>query len=375
MTKKFSILRYIAVITLVTGLFTVTGCDNDDGPPVYNGTVLELIKSDQFKETTTGSADNALDSLVKYLSLYADLEAALSGSAEVTFFAPSNTAFKNLLATPGFPSNISLISPDLIKGVLSYHIVDGKKAKGDLTAAATFDTKYTDASTSTVQKIEVNPDLTLKTGSINANIDVVVADQFANNGVVHVVESVMIPPSVGASLTPILGTIAGSVLLGKDFTLMARLIARADAGITDPTQRFVALLARPVGTGFTGATFFAVPNVVFEGAAAGGSATAFVDTFTTGASGTARAVLLNHYVNGRYAITATGTGVTKIENGTMMQPLSGATKTITAVANPASPTGIVVSNTPAVATSFKAIAVKDVAHLNGYIQVLGGILQ
>lgn len=386
MNQRFSaILRYTMALAVAASLTVMNGCNEDDGPAVFSGTVLDFIKSDQFKQTTTGSADNALDSLVKYVSLYPDLTAVLSGSADVTLFAPSNTAFKNLLATPGFPSNISLISPDLIKGVLSYHVVSAKKVKADLTSGTKVNTLFTDPSSPTApQAITVNADGTLLTGSTNNAIDIVVADQFATNGVVHVVESVMIPPTVGASLTPILGTMAGTVLLGKDFTLLARLVARADAGYVEDAStgklKVVSHLARPTSGTFTGATFFAPPNAVIEAAAssAGISATAFIDNFTTGADGTARKILLNHYVIGRYVVTA-ASGATTLTSGATLTPLAGATKNITVLTGQTvsaqNPYGVVLSNTPGTTTSFRPIVSKDVAHLNGYIQVFGGILQ
>ncbi len=386
MNQRFSaILRYTMALAVAASLTVMNGCNEDDGPAVFSGTVLDFIKSDQFKQTTTGSADNALDSLVKYVSLYPDLTAVLSGSADVTLFAPSNTAFKNLLATPGFPSNISLISPDLIKGVLSYHVVSAKKVKADLTSGTKVNTLFTDPSSPTApQAITVNADGTLLTGSTNNAIDIVVADQFATNGVVHVVESVMIPPTVGASLTPILGTMAGTVLLGKDFTLLARLVARADAGYVEDAStgklKVVSHLARPTSGTFTGATFFAPPNAVIEAAAssAGISATAFIDNFTTGADGTARKILLNHYVIGRYVVTA-ASGATTLTSGATLTPLAGATKNITVLTGQTvsaqNPYGVVLSNTPGTTTSFRPIVSKDIAHLNGYIQVFGGILQ
>jgi len=369
----------------MASLFVFSGCSNDDnGPTVFSGTVGAYVSDASFKEANTGSPDTALDSLAKYIALYPDLLVVLNATSDVTLFAPSNTAFKNLLATPGFPTQISLISPDLIKGVLAYHIVSGKKTKADLTAGTTLSSMFTDPNVpGTPQVIKVKDDGTLLTGSTNDNIDIVVADKMATNGVIQVVESVMIPPSVGASLTPILGTMAGTVLLGKDFTLLARLVARADNGVTEnPTiglLKIVTWLARPVAGDFTGATFFAPPNAVIEAAASaqGITGTQLVDSFSTGADGTARAVLRNHYVKGRYVVTA-ASGATTLTNGATLTPLSGDTKNITVLTGQAvsaqDPYGVVLSNTPGASSSFRPIVVKDVAHLNGYIQVFGGIL-
>ena len=93
MTKKlFSILRYTSIVALVASLFIISGCD-EDGPVIFGGTQLDFLKTEEFKQTITGSADNSLDSLVKYVSLYPELTAYISGTTEFTLFAPSNTAF------------------------------------------------------------------------------------------------------------------------------------------------------------------------------------------------------------------------------------------------------------------------------------------
>jgi len=390
MTQKlFSVFRYTAIVALVASLFIMSGCDEDEGPQVFNGTLLDYLKSNEFKQSTTGSADNALDSLVKYVSLYPDLAGLLSGSAEFTVFAPSNTAFKNLLLTPGFPPKISDISPTIVGGVLSYHFVEGKKLKADLTAGTKLNTKFTDpAAPGAAQIIEINANGTLKTGSTNQDLDIVVADKLANNGVVHIVESVLIAPSTGSSLTPILGTMAGTILLGKDFTFLAQIIAKADAGFTENPSagalKIASHLARPTSGTFTGATFFAPPNAVITAAAGSAGVTTYINNLTADA---ARSLLLRHYVIGKYVVTAaagstafstllpagstTGTGSISANVN-----LGGKSVTVSiSTASTQNPFGVAVSTTPTIANSFAPIVSKDLPHTNGVVQVIGGILQ
>jgi uncharacterized surface protein with fasciclin (FAS1) repeats len=354
----------MAVALLLT--LGVAGCDDDDdGPSVYNGTVLELLADARFKESASVSEDVALDSLNKYLSLNPSLTAVLQASPEVTLFAPSNTAFKSLLATPGFPANIADINPEIIAGVLAYHIVTSTNTKSELTENTELTTIYPAATAQ--DKIIVNADGTLKTGSSNQSIVITSEDNLATNGVVHVVGSVMIPQSVGATLTPILGTMAGTLLLGADFTFLADIIAKADAGFSETAtdKKVATLLANPSAS----ATFFATPDAVFS--QIGGDA--FVGTLT---AATARALLLNHYISGKYVVTASAAGTT-IVNGASYVPATGSSKTIVAVTGNSalSPYGVGISNTPSVATSFRPIVVKDLVHSNGVIQVFGGLLQ
>lgn len=356
----------MAVAVLIT--LGITGCDDDDdGPTVYDGTTLELLADAKFQQSAGASADVALDSLNKYLALNPSLTAVLQASPEVTLFAPSNTAFINLLATPGFPPNIADINPEIIAGVLAYHIVTSTVTRSELTSGASFTTIYPAATGD--DKIIVNADGTLKTGSSNQSIVIASADNLATNGVVHVVGSVMIPQSVGATLTPILGTMAGTVLLGADFTTLADLIAKADLGFTETATEIKVgnMLANPAAN----ATFFATPDAVFNSLP--GGASAFVSSLS---AAQARGLLLNHYAPGKYVVTA-ASGATTISNGGTISVATGPTKAITTVTGNAAlaPYGVGLSNTPLTPTSFRPIVVKDLAHSNGIIQVFGGLLQ
>ena len=374
---KSALLMLVAAIAL-----SLTSCDNgDDGPNVYNGSVLDLISSDQYKQSASVTADKALDSLVKYVSLYPDLVAKLDGSSDVTLFAPSNQAFINLIATPGFPSNIKLISPAIIQAVLSYHIVDGKKTKADLTSGTTLQSNFTDPSSpSAPQTITVNSNGTLiaAPNATNTDIDIVSSDNLANNGVVHIVESVMIPPSTGAVLVPILGKVAGTILLGKDFTNLAKVIIAADAAFTENAAnlqfKVSTWLAMPISNATTttanvnGITFFAPPNSVLgTPVLTEATANALIASEDKG-----RSFLLNHL------IVSDQVEIADIEDGlSQLTPLSGKTITVSKGTPSASnPLGVALSNgNPPTEASFRPIVQGDIAHSNGVLHVFAGALQ
>jgi uncharacterized surface protein with fasciclin (FAS1) repeats len=390
--RLLSLIKHTLLVAVVLATAGLSGCDNSDdnnGPVTFNGTIVDLINDTQFKQSASVSADVALDSLVKYLSVYPDLTTLLTGSSDVTLFAPSNTAFISLLATPGFPSDIKLINPDIIKGVLAFHIIpDAIKLKADLTSGASFSTAYPVATAD--DKIIVNSDGTLKTGSSNPNIEITKADNKALNGVVHVIKSVMIPQSVGATLTPILGTAAGTILLGKDFSYLAYLIGYADAGVA-VTSKISSVLASPIGTNNPeGITVFAPVNAVFNAAynAANSEPATNVPTaaqiqsfiqaaWTGGGSGTAAVTLKNHVVMGKYVVTATA-GSTTITNNTQVQSLVPVTLTIltgTPINATTNPYGVVVTSPSLPNTSQAPIVKKDLAHSNGIVHAVAGILK
>jgi len=362
----------------------MSGCSSSSSStPAPTLNLLQLMSSSAYKQSTTVTADKALDSLVKYINIYPDLVTKLSGSTAYTIFAPSNTAFISLLATPGFPSNIKLINPAIIEGVLMYHIVAGQKLQSSFTPAASLATLYTDPATSTVQNIVINSDGTLKTGSTNQSIQIVVANQLATNGVFHITGSVLIPPSVGSTLTPILGTIAGTVLLGASFTDLAQIIAVADAGFTQNpgTGQFKisTWLAMPVSgatvtANTNGLTFFAIPNAVFAAAAAQqGITEAQLVGALSSSSSAARSLLLNHLVvTGKYTVHA-GTGSTQYTNSQSITTMgAGITVTVTTPGTSTGPYGIVLTN----ANSKQAYIAQEVlSPNNGVLEVIAGILQ
>ncbi|SNT26607.1 Fasciclin domain-containing protein [Ekhidna lutea] len=253
---KKSILKYFkafALVGIMASLIAVTSCGDDDGTePVDEVTdsILDIVNNTE-----------GLDSLKKYLNVYPELTATLGSEGTFTFFAPNNDAFIGLLETPGFPARIESINPEIIKGVLAYHIVAGQAvATADFTTDTELNTLYTDATSETVQTIKFNADGTVLTGSSNKEISVVTGDIQATNGVVHITESVLIPVSVESTLSVLLGTLAGSVMLGTDFSILAEGITKADEGKAAEATIVGALAS------VTDLTVFAPTNATFEAA-------------------------------------------------------------------------------------------------------------
>jgi transforming growth factor-beta-induced protein len=95
--------------------------------------------------------------------------------ANLTLFAPTNAAFAKLSAVP---------TGDALKNVLLYHVVAGKVLSTDLKAGA-------------VPTLLTGKSLTVDlTGGVKINTaNVVVADVVTTNGVIHVVDTVLVPPT------------------------------------------------------------------------------------------------------------------------------------------------------------------------------------
>ncbi len=118
--------------------------------------------------------------------LAADLEDALRGAGPFTVFAPTDEAFEDV---PEALFEYLLANPDKLAEVLLYHVVPDRIWAADAIAVAP-------ASLNTLQGDAI--DVTTVVGEVFINDDakVVFPDVGASNGVIHVIDMVLIPPSL-----------------------------------------------------------------------------------------------------------------------------------------------------------------------------------
>lgn len=120
-------------------------------------------------------------SMLVSLLQQADLVGVLQGEGPFTVFAPTNAAFEALLDGLGVTPEALMAQPDLSK-VLLYHVLSGKVMSTDLQDGMT---------AATVNGEEITVDLS---DGVKINDSVVsAADVEASNGVVHVIDSVLVP--------------------------------------------------------------------------------------------------------------------------------------------------------------------------------------
>ncbi len=110
----------------------------------------------------------------------ADLAGALSAEGPFTVFAPTNDAFKALFKELGV-SGVKDLSAEQLTPILTYHVVSGKIMSSDLS--------NTKVKTLNGEKIKVDISDGVK---INES-HVTKADISGKNGVVHVIDKVLIP--------------------------------------------------------------------------------------------------------------------------------------------------------------------------------------
>jgi len=129
----------------------------------------------------TAVADGHFTTLVAAIQA-AKLDGTLSGPGPFTVFAPTDDAFKNL--PPGTVDTLLKDPQGQLKQILLYHVVNGKVMAADVVKLN---------SAKTLQGSNVN--ITVTNGVVKINdATVKTTDIQTSNGVIHVIDKVLIPP-------------------------------------------------------------------------------------------------------------------------------------------------------------------------------------
>jgi uncharacterized surface protein with fasciclin (FAS1) repeats len=129
-------------------------------------------------------ADPRLSILVEAVTA-ADLGATLSGTGPFTVFAPTNDAFAALLQELGVTKDQLLANKPLLTAVLTYHVVPGRVTQAQIPL-------NTPVTTVQGQTLTVNASYVI-TDQRSRTARIVQADIAATNGVVHVIDRVILP--------------------------------------------------------------------------------------------------------------------------------------------------------------------------------------
>ena len=182
-------------------------CEDDPSVCVASETLAGLM-----------AADPNLSQLIPFIEENATLAALVDGSSEYTFFAPSNEAFDVLKATLGV-SDLTLVRKDVIGAVLAFHFASGSSYTDDLIGSSITSTQGED--------VVFNADGTILTGGSNTAVNVVSTTK-ATNGVMHIVDRVLIPPSIFGLIGLNLGKLSQPIYLLEMFKPIDEAILKAD---------------------------------------------------------------------------------------------------------------------------------------------------
>ena len=175
---------------------------------VIDSVLLPSAKLSDIVDTAV--ADGRFTTLAAALGA-ADLVDTLKGEGPFTVFAPTDDAFAKLpegtVESLLLPENL-----EQLKSILLYHVVSGKVMASDVVTLTSADTVSGEAVSIKVEDGKVY---------LNDTVEVIITDVEASNGVIHVIDSVLLPP---AKLSDIVDT---AVADGR-FTTLAAALGAAD---------------------------------------------------------------------------------------------------------------------------------------------------
>ena len=181
MKKRFSLIALIAVFALV-----VAACSSDS----------EETTTTTVADESTSVLDLAVEA-GQFSTLIAAIDAAglnetLEGEGPFTVLAPTDAAFEAAFEALGITAEELLADTDTLTEILLYHVL-GQEA--DSSVVATLDGQEVP----TVQGESIL--VTVDGGTISINeAQVVSPDLAADNGIVHVINGVLLPPTVAEAL-------------------------------------------------------------------------------------------------------------------------------------------------------------------------------
>jgi uncharacterized surface protein with fasciclin (FAS1) repeats len=173
--KKVIALAMVAVISL-----SACGSDSSDA--------VDTTVAEATSEATAGDIVAVASGTEGFATLVAAVTAAglvetLQGAGPFTVFAPNDAAFAAL------PAGLvdKLLLPEnlaVLKSILTYHVVSGKILSTEVMAGDAPSVEGSTIALGTTDGVQVN------------DATVIAADVEASNGVIHVIDKVLVPPTV-----------------------------------------------------------------------------------------------------------------------------------------------------------------------------------
>ena len=204
----------------LTALIALTGCATDDTTDDNMDMTTETSEAvpttgTETSETNTdpGSIIDVAASVGTFETLLAAVDAAgltstLDEGGPFTVLAPTDDAFA---ALPDGTIEALLDDTDTLTDILLYHVVDGTVPAADVQAFSLVPTLQ-----GSDVKVTVDGDVFLNDAQVTA------ADVMANNGIIHVIDTVLIPP----------GSITDIAVADPNFSTLVTALTAADLATT-----------------------------------------------------------------------------------------------------------------------------------------------
>lgn len=189
--------RLFLKLAAIAGMAAMMAACGGNDDPVPTPTAAVATKN----VVQVAQADPQFSILVEAV-VKAKLDTTLSGAGPFTVFAPTNDAFVAALAELKLTKDQLLSSPDLAK-ILTYHVLGSKVLKADIPFGKPV---------ASVQGDTLTIDTTAAiTDQYGRKSKITATDILAANGVIHVIDKVILPKNIAAVATKNIVEIAASV--------------------------------------------------------------------------------------------------------------------------------------------------------------------
>jgi len=225
--NNLKFIKFTAILVMVA--VSLISCEKEQEEPKPTKDIVEIAQENSSLSTFVAIVTEA------------GLASSLKGAGPFTVFAPTNEAFTALLGAIGQadPTNI----PEaVVERILKYHVIAGAAIKS---------TDLTDGQTASTL-LGANDKITVDINGNSVKIDaanVTTADLLATNGVLHIIDAVLVPELE----LSIVNTIVEPAYFSKNFSILTEAVVTANllSTLTDPAANL---------------TLFAPDNDAFEAA-------------------------------------------------------------------------------------------------------------
>lgn len=208
--------RWIKSLAALGMAASLVACGNDDDDHPAPAAPAPTPAAGNIVAVAQSNGLNALAAAATKANLVTTLSDPV---ANLTVFAPTDAAFGALATKLGFADATAMVTAlpsSALASILSYHVLAGKKDAATLVAGgATQPTLYSFGGAPTSLKLTTTSGVAITDAALT-DARVTTADVPASNGVVHVVDKVLVPPGVlnvvqMAQANPIFSTLVGAV--------------------------------------------------------------------------------------------------------------------------------------------------------------------
>ena len=196
-------LRYLKWLAAVSAVSLVAACGDSDDP---QRNVVDVAK------------DNPQFSILVEAVTAAGLGDTLSGTGPFTVFAPTNDAFAALLAELGVTKDQLLADKALLTAVLTYHVVPANVPRAAVPLGKAITTVQ-----GGIFKVDANGSALVITDGRNRTASITATDVTASNGVIHVIDKVILPAN---------STVVQTAIALPQFSILVEAVTAAGLGDT-----------------------------------------------------------------------------------------------------------------------------------------------